>query len=344
MVAYRAPDFAVFYASATAVLRHVDPYAAPDVSGANLNPPGFILCLAPLGWLSYGHALAAWCALSALALWWSVRATARATNLPILLLLVATIGHQGGGMAIRVGELTFLLMPLFVLAWLADRDGREWTAGVFMGALLYLKLFLGLFLVYWLWRGATRAVTACAAVVIGLWLLTVIVLGVDPLLSWIGALRGISWQVHPVNGSLSALAARSFHDFSGLMLPVHFRPVIEAPLLEWGAGLAMRLAVAWLSAMRLPRLTRDGQWTLCLLTALLLSPLGWTYYLPWIAGPALLTIGHRPLLVALACLLPPWAVFTSISGPLPTLLVGSCATWALLALWVGCLTPGSAQP
>jgi hypothetical protein len=45
-------------------------------------------------------------------------------------------------------------------AWLADRAGRDKSAGVWAGVAIYVKPFLAGLIVYWIWRREWRRLTA----------------------------------------------------------------------------------------------------------------------------------------------------------------------------------------
>ena len=85
---------------------------------------------------------------------------------------------------------------------------------------------------------------------------------------------------------------------------------------------------------------RDRAWALMLVSSLLLSPLGWMYYLPLAAGP-LLAVARRSsmwtrgiIVAGCACLLVP-PFFILALGAWGTLILGSIYTWACLLLFIG---------
>jgi hypothetical protein len=89
----------------------------------------------------------------------------------------------------------------------------------------------------------------------------------------------------------------------------------------------------------------DIAWTILWCAALLISPLGWTYYLWWAAGPigavVLHAWHHRPerrwLLVVLAAGVSLPSGATLLLGQpsvVASFTIGSILTWALLAIWI----------
>jgi hypothetical protein len=106
-------------------------------------------------------------------------------------------------------------------------------------------------------------------------------------------------------------------------------------LVAIGGG-AIVTVIAWLALRR--ETDVDRQWAVLGMTALLLFPLGWTYYLPLFGGPLLLTC-RRPVLAAVLLLLNiPGPVLASIHlGIVGTATLGSLGFWTTFALWCDAL-------
>jgi hypothetical protein len=96
------------------------------------------------------------------------------------------------------------------------------------------------------------------------------------------------------------------------------------------------------------------RWDVLSVSALLLSPLGWIYYLPVGFGPIMETLRHAPPLVLVGLWLMFVVPFAALASGAPyqgigTVLFGCWYTWAMLALWLaltraeGTLTQGGAQ-
>lgn len=155
-----------------------------------------------------------------------------------------------GGLSIELGQPTLLMLPLAVAAW---------RSPVAVGLLMSLKPFLGLFVIVALgqrrWREALISGAVCVAVWCVLWL-------VNPTLmaQWIGALRHASWIGLPLNASVFGVVAR----------------------LGWPTWSALLAALLVLGVT----LWRPS-WASTFCAALLISPMGWSYYLPWTVGPLL---------------------------------------------------------
>jgi hypothetical protein len=147
------------------------------------------------------------------------------------------------------------------------------------------------------------------------------VAGVDSFARWIDVGRHVTWFSNRVNGSLLGILSRA-----GLGWPVWL------PL----AALAGLLTLA---ALRRGN-ALDSDWLRCGTLALLVSPLGWVYYVPLLAGPLAALMIKRPVLlwtcvgllspvlqVVARAPLAPWSAVTLFSLPF----------WSLLALWCSLL-------
>jgi hypothetical protein len=157
--------------------------------------------------------------------------------------------------------------------------------------------------------------------------------------SWIETLRSIGEKTsHVVNASWPGLVARVFNVDLSQPEPA-YRPFIVAPTLastlSLGGVIAIGLVSAW--AIRRSR-NRDVHWAILAAAMLLMSPLGWMYYLPLLLPPLAATISVLPrlvpVLIAGAILWVPSSVLArNHFGPLATATIGSAYTWGLLLLW-----------
>src|SRR5262249_28977340 len=163
-------------------------------------------------------------------------------------LFLVAAGLQGVSASLRFGQVTLVLLPVLTLAWLADREGRRGTAGAWLGVLIYVKPFAGVYALYMLWRREWR----CLRSLIGVWvILTAIGLlaGINVTLSWVETLRSIGEKTsHVVNASWPALMARVFNIDRSQPEPT-YTPWLVAPALatalSFGGVLLIALVSAW---------------------------------------------------------------------------------------------------
>jgi hypothetical protein len=302
----------------------------------DMNPPHFHLLVLPLVHLRLSMALAIWTAINVgagcAAMVIILRELGVRTRAWLVLPTLCLSLLSGPTTAILVtGQFTGLLMLPMTLAWRHARR-QHWTAaGGWLGAIISVKPFLGLFLPYIVLVRQWTAMRRCISVAAALFVCGLLFWGRGETLAWIAALRNVHWVWGAMNGSLQAIVVRAFTETP------YFRPAIVAPSLVlplWIAGSIMIGALTFRTALR----SVDHAFAAMVLGALLISPLGQVYYL-WLALPPCLALWRhaRPWVLwpGLACAAIP-VMLPAIGGresPLLTLTLGSVYTWGTLLLW-----------
>jgi hypothetical protein len=283
---------------------------------------------------------------------WSTAASVRAVKwrLPVLGWLALTVYLLSWGPAAAFSltlQLSFLLMGPVTAAWLAARDGRSAAAGAWLGLAAAAKPFLLLVAAFLVIRRDRRAVSAFA-IVSGIFVaLGVIVFGWSAYREWLLQLQHVTWGSHYMNASLGGFLERLLgHTWYG-SFGAH--AALKGVLFVVGAAIVA--GVTLVETHRLPSTVAgtDRAWAALLLASILVSPLGWVYYL-WIAvWPVAAVIGEvrpwqgwRTRDVWLAPGLGGWLWFRRMAwwgqpSVLATLAFASMYTWALLSLWWWCL-------
>jgi hypothetical protein len=312
----------------------------------NLNLPHTNLLVWPLATLTDRHALLAWTS-SGLALFVAASAMSlRALRwqwrwLPAISLLVYLLAWAPSAAFSLTAQVSFLLMLPVTAAWLAYRRGHAAAAGVWLGLAAAMKPFLLIFVPYFVLRRDRSATAAMAAAIAGIFAIGIASFGVESYVEWARQLPRITWSAHFFNASFTGVLQRAFGR-SYLAL------VADAPwlVLPVAGGLSLiAAAITFRAVARARGRNVDGEWTALLLASLLISPLGWNYYL-WIAlwPAASLIAGEAPwrrrwsgdlwLVAGLAGWLW-WSRMTTWGQPHPlaTLTFGSMYFWALLSMW-----------
>ena len=299
-------DFTIFYYTARLVLDGHPPYGDlpvdygvswPASHLGNLNPPLIAVLMAPLALLSYEGAARLWVFasyLSAAALVWAtgaelgVRWNIRRT----LVWGAAIIGNIGFLSVAVTGEWTWFLVWPFWLAWRAARREQWVVAGLWLGLCGGIKLFFLLFLVLLgltKRRGALIAMLTAFALTVAI---PLVVLPVTWTMEWVQRLQSVSWWWLPINLSWRGVVARTFQvsrDYpASLDLPQLAEPIAVL-------GMAIIGMLVGLSALR-SNADADRMFLVGLLSSLLLSPLGWVYYLPLAFAPFLALVWRGWLL------------------------------------------------
>ena len=349
-------DFGRFYYAAQAWRAGGELYA-PNIATSypvggvpfemqNVASPTWHLAVMPFTYLSRGAAFSAWLALNVIAWAWSLKKCREQWDIAIdhrwypliaIIVLLSTLTAA----AFYSGQYIGLLMVPATLAWVEARRGRLGHAGAWLGFLASHKPFVLLFLAWMAWNKRWRGVLAGLSVLTLSVLLGELVFGRGIHQAWQQSLRDdvLTWTFWHSNASVWAPWMRALAPS-----PVygHLAYPQLAFVLAAGSAVAIGVATLW----RLRRAAGvDGSWFILWCAALLMSPLGWIYYLWWAAGPAgaaLLAVWRRSpgshwWIVALAIIIgTPLSVGVLTLGqpsPLASFTIGSVYTWALLGLW-----------
>lgn len=348
-------DFGIFLASVRHAVAGRSLYAPTPLRSRtggtgtaplNLNLPHTNLIIWPLAvlpdrvalvaWAAGGLALLAACSAAALvALGWRLR------WLPTLVAVVYLLAWAPSAAFTLTAQVSFVLMLPVTAAWLAHRRGRLAAAGLWLGMAAAMKPFLLIFLPYFALRRQWPALTAMAAAIAAVCAVGVAFFGVAAYGEWLAQLPRIAWSAHYFNASFVGVLQRSlgrsaygvFTDAPHLVLPLAAVLSTAVGLLTFRALLRARVAQV------------DGHWAALLMAALLISPLGWNYYLWMALWPAAgLIAAERPWRdpraadVCLVAGLAGWLWWGRMTlwgqpDPLATVTLGSMYFWALLSLW-----------
>jgi hypothetical protein len=143
-----------------------------------------------------------------------------------------------------------------------------------------MKPFLLLFAPYCAIRRDTRALATLLAGAGALLAIGLIVFGAGAYREWVEQLSRVTWAPHYMNASVFAVAERVLGrtTIPGLDLST----IPKAVLLGVAIALILSLTLAVAPRTSAGEAGTDRAWAVLLLGALLVSPLGWVYYL-WIA-------------------------------------------------------------
>jgi alpha-1,2-mannosyltransferase len=360
-------DFGTLYLSAAAARQGKDMYRLPPetlIIGSeevvqpriNLNPPHLQALLLPLAGLPPAAALALWSLASLAALLLSIRILVREAGVKLTGPLVWRaagwlLAFAGTGAVIGTGQVSFLLLLPFTLAWVAARENRWERAGLYLGVVMSLKLFLLVFVPYLVLRRQIRAAVMACASGLGCFGVGLLAFGVASHQAWLAQLGRVQWAWRSMNASFLGILTRTFTE-TPQFTPLVLVPDLVLPVWLVGA-LFLGLATVGLAAADSSEHAVDRGFALLVLGALLASPLGWIYYL-WLAlGPIAAlavtwsgSLGGAPTVSAadrvrralLALAIPGlvWPYFAALAFPSlgwATATLGSAYFWATLAVW-----------
>lgn len=352
----RGQDFGVFYESARLAQPASDsrqPRAATrqgdTLPSPNLNPPHFNYLLRPFTWVDRPQAFLAWLAMSGLALFVSAAVIVRATELRWgAIVAVSAFLYASSPMAVTLltGQVGLVLLLPFTIAWASARQHRYVAAAVWIGVCASVKPFFLLFVPYFVARRQMSAAVISVVSVVVLFGAGIASYGVDAYRLWVDDLVSVTWAEHYLNASILGFVERTLSTSAWQQVPLVHAPKMLAPL--WVTLCAI---VSVVTLWRIRSMTSiDTEFLLVTSAALLLSPLGWTYYLWFLAPPVVAvvatftTVGWREVFFALGLagfLAPPFLppVALQWSYGLGTATLGSIYFWSLAALWVAAAIP-----
>jgi hypothetical protein len=231
------------------------------------------------------------------------------------------VNAAGVQMAIRLGQVSWLVAAAVTCAWMAARSSRWVATGIWTGVAIAFKPFLLLALPVFVVRRQWKALAISIATVVACCGLGVVIFGWLAFADWLGNLRATpdpAYATHFLNASWLGFVAR-------LGAPSVVASVLSA------ATIAVML---W----RVRSSDEDEAWFLLLVAATLASPVGWVYYQPLLLGPAvaLAMSGRltRLRIVALTCVVPALSKNLFQEPAVVAVTLGSIYFWGLLVTLV----------
>jgi hypothetical protein len=318
-------DFTIFHRTTERYLAGRQMYSAAEV---DFTPPLFHALLFPLAHLDPRVAFAVWTAanlcLAAIVVMMVVKAVPGADRYRwhIVAWLINSAGVQ---MALRLGQVSWIAAFLLTGAWLAARASRPRAAGLWAGAAIAFKPFLLLALPVFVVRRQWRTLAWCIGAIALCTALNIMTFGPGVFADWIANLRlrpDPAYATHFLNASLTGLVARAH-------LPASLAMVASVCLVA-------------LTLWRARSASEDHTWLLLSMTAILVTPVGWVYYLPLLLGPLVALIVEGRLVP------PRWARWTILvpslastqfqqTAVLVAVTMGSVYAWGLIGTFVTAL-------
>ncbi|HEV2613973.1 MAG TPA: glycosyltransferase family 87 protein [Gammaproteobacteria bacterium] len=278
---YGVSDFFKMYQSTLFYYSGQNIYSADN----NLNTPFLLLFLLPFHVFNYAQASQVWNVILILSVLLGAYFALRPfpqwhkNTLPLMALFSIYLPNSS---TLACGQITPILLVFLVFAWLLARKGNDYSAGVLIGFLCALKLFFGLFLIYFLCLKRVRLVLTALATMIMAFLISVYVFGLQSFVSYHTVLHHITWYASSWNASFYGFFTRLFSNAEGNV------PVVVAPYFTTiftvlcSVVLMVCLIGLWI---KWGRQKFDNGFSLVIVSMLLLSPLGWVYYFPLLLIP-----------------------------------------------------------
>ena len=301
---------------ARAVLKGVNPYLPlPELANLLLgpiyrlpmqhptpHPPTIALLVFPLGFLPLGTAEIVWFVLEIYLVMVAVHQLLKIWKIEtkpwqFLLIALLALAWQPVVEELVSGQLTLIMLVCLLGVWKNLREDKQISSGLFLGALMAVKLLgwpIAVFLLLrskWKAAGTALAVLLVGNIVAGLWM------GFDRVLYYylnVSSTVALDYRQHEGNFSLWTIGARLFEGTgvpgaSGIQSP----PIYFAPGLAGPVTLGLLLAALGLSLwLALRAKDIDTALSILVCASLLLSPVVWVWYFILLIVP-LSVIGFR---------------------------------------------------
>jgi hypothetical protein len=263
---------------------------------ANLNPPFFTLISFPLAYLRYAQALFLMTFLSLLAGSAGILLIQNKLNADTpfsfkksVLLLIGFFSYFPTFSSLQFGQVSLCLFLPLALAWRAAHDQQATKAAIFLGFAASLKPFIGLFLFYFLMRKEWRALGLFIATILLCSLIAAIFLGPSSYFAYFKVCQQINWAASSWNVSLYGFLLR-FIGGSEMNTPVLPLSGLFNFVYLFLSILGILSLLWFLRPQRaIPAQKKtDLDFSIILVSMLLLSPLGWMYYFPLLSIPFLI--------------------------------------------------------
>ena len=287
----RGSDFSLLYQSTESWLHGLPPYVSAQPT-TNLNHPLLWIVIAPFTMLPESRAFLAWTLVSLVLFALAADRVSGVVGVAMREIVVITLSLTGTVFGLALGQVGLILMVPVTIAWYLWRNGRTTGAGACLGLICVLKPFFGLFLVMLIARRAWQAVLSFSAAAVGAVVAGWLLAGTAGYVAWFANLRHVTWTWHIFNASVWGIGARLF----GPQVPpsaTEWTPLAMSPLASVTVGVVGVLITVIMLARALPRADADHAFALVALGSLLVSPLGWTYYLATMCAPVLAVLARQ---------------------------------------------------
>ncbi len=331
-------DYSVYYSSALAMRAGLNPYTT-DLTplarpfGLDLDkithatdPPTFVMCFVPLTFLSPRVGFYVWTAINALAFLASLVLLFRWTTglgrdrmlaiFALALLFPPVTDHLIWGQ----NKMLVLLMFVLMLRWL--ERGRDAAAGLVLALATLLRAFPFLLVGYLALMRRWRALTYTAIGLVAGGLVTLILAGANSTFSFVRAPKYLTqtWALAlPGNIALGPTIMRMSWYLFGANPPASVE--WAAWVCHWIAALALVALAVKVTLARPANDDPDGRlFCLWMMTAVIISPTSWFYYLVLLALPMVKLsaavanhcTGARALWMGAACYAAAWLYFAGV--------------------------------
>jgi hypothetical protein len=258
-------------------------------------------------------------------------------------------------MVLVTGQISLVVFFLITLAWSQVHRNQWIKAGLALGIAMSIKLQLLILVPYLLLRRKIVCLSISLSIFLLSFLIGLMVFGVQAHRDWFTILKSIDWEWAGMNASIVGLFKRIFSE-TPQFYPILLIPNLINPLYIISSSIVLIITFMTIYLKRYNNST-DMDFSLLLISSLLISPLGWQYFFWLTVGPLFGLIVYWSSDTKLSpfnfsnYIFPKLFFVFSIPGlffpfsaillfepnPLATITIGSIYFWTDLFLWIGCI-------
>lgn len=296
---FMSTDFSTFHYAVTLYLHHHSIYQTISIPlttttqmilPPNLNPPFFNVLMLPLGLVSFFLAANIWGLLLIIFVIISIRMLYKyylTAEISFIAMITAMFCYFPFYYSIVIAQVTGILLLLFATFWITQRKYKDIIAGILLGILCSLKIFFGLYLVYYAFRRRWQLLGFSLISMFCCSTIAMLIYGVKIFNDYHQQLSTITWIISSTNASLLAYFGRWFGIHESNL------SIMQYPAITYGIYYIAIIAIVFYifhhaKKQEISTDKEDLLFALIVTSSLLISPLGWTYYFPLLLIPYLI--------------------------------------------------------
>jgi hypothetical protein len=266
-----------------------------------ITPPFHVILLVPFVPLGYEKARIAYLLLnnillfSSLAMVLRARSAASRSSVPqCLLALLLVFTFEPIYVSLKLGQVDFVILFLIATSFWAYKSGRDAIVGVCLALAAMIKLSPALLIVYFLWKREFSVFVSAVVTTVLVGMLSWAIVGHEAVLFFSTTLLPalLKGSAFFQNQSLNGLISRFFVDPRLYYSLEEFPSIRQARVLSGLASLALVGVGAFITRKRIDRnsLRFDLEFSLAMVTMLLVSSISWEHYFTWLLIPFLILL------------------------------------------------------
>lgn len=215
-----------------------------DQAGGDLNPPFFSFLLLPLGYLNFTTSICIWFGISIMFGVIGICFIPSIFNMPnkplaCIALITAFLAFFPVLLNNQFAQVGLVILPFIIGAWWAMRENNLLIAAILLAFLTSIKLFFGLFVIYFILNRHWRALAWYSLTILFCALIPLLAFKVNEYTAYHHVLNQIWWYATDGNASLLGFFLRVFGGYGEKITPLINLPYLGPSLYFFTSGVLM---------------------------------------------------------------------------------------------------------